>query len=651
MPGKKSSGRIGRPPHPNSIPYTPGSSMNILTAFARQVSVLQNKLKTWLAEIHAAIKSRDEQLLQQLAQKIEQQRNSLTHLADEERQTVGLELIDAYLTEYRLGRWQITENSGDLTRDQLLGYSNAQILYNKKISILTSVSKIILLFLPQFLVCSENHKQLYDELQKYYQLQVQQTGRYYTLDCSDDSDLDDEAILEQRPVTRSQGKYHKLKRLQGHHNPVFWKTTRRTTEKNKGLVDKLSGLDPDIISSRNMLTRGLLKRAILPPVPALPAAKEFVAFFRGNNYMSDRWSTAARRAHYAAETDYAGYSEAALHAGLPHDVYTETKPEMLAQLNPEFHAELKHVSQLIKNNYAELLKTGAVVADTVSPTHVAPYLFNHVGDQMQHEFSNGINRHLLTIKKRLQDDYWQSYFISAYNYALATGNRPYHSLKYALGLKDYYPDAFSLRYHADGRLDNCHAGKIYIVLLEKHQFLAMPSVSRVIQKNYQGQCPIGQRILPELETSFIGEIPAEYIVYQQPLKFPSFHYQWHEFMQVAEIKYGFNQALYESFQSLITQTSLDSNERKTVLELLKEWLCAYYEVLLLNIAIEEAKRREGELIYINHEDQSVTEPDKNPKTNGDINLVMRSRVIILEKTRYQLAQRYPNPEGVNIRVV
>jgi hypothetical protein len=30
---------------------------------------------------------------------------------------------------------------------------------------------------------------------------------------------------------------------------------------------------------------------------------------------------------------------------------------------------------------------------------------------------------------------------------------------------------------------------------------------------------------------------------------------------------------------------------------------------------------------------------------------MRSRVIILEKTRYQLAQRYPNPEGVNIRVV
>ncbi|MBX9705299.1 MAG: hypothetical protein K5Q00_03505, partial [Gammaproteobacteria bacterium] len=154
-----------------------------------------------------------------------------------------------------------------------------------------------------------------------------------------------------------------------------------------------------------------------------------------------------------------------------------------------------------------------------------------------------------------------------------------------------------------------------------------------------------------LETSYIARTPN--VIYQQEVKFPSFdkHYK-----TIYEIKYGLNIKLYNQFQHLIQNTPLESPERKAVVTLLKEWICAYLEVLLLSIACEEATngapgRPPGKLVYVNHEDNAVLIPDKNPKTKGDENAPARNRTNVLENLRYvladkpQLMQKFSNIEG------
>jgi len=68
------------------------------------------------------------------------------------------------------------------------------------------------------------------------------------------------------------------------------------------------------------------------------------------------------------------------------------------------------------------------------------YLFNSIGDWFQHEYSNGIADHLLKLKEKITQKGVPEYlkpFPNAFNYAVSTSERPYHSLKYA-ALKDYY---------------------------------------------------------------------------------------------------------------------------------------------------------------------------------------------------------------------
>lgn len=556
--------------------------------------------------------------------------------------TISLQITDYYLREINLGTWTFMNSSGDIDktlpqRDATLGHPQAKALYDEKFQLMEVVYQVIVTLQPQF--ANVTLGQRITRLSTYYQQQTRQNQQFYTLDESDDSDLEDEKSLSSYQT--SPKKRRLLQREQLLANPDLWTSTKRTTTQSKGLTDKLPAVianQENIIDNlkkiQAMLTQNHQKRAALPEFNATDGRPEFVALYRGNNYMSDRWTTPARREHYYAdETFKPQFSEAALKAGLDADFYTQLSEDTNPYRNPKLMHKITNLAEDIRQAYAKLHENTYQIQTTVSPSKITPYMFNHHADWMQHEFSNGINRHLETIKDRLTKPYWKQYFVNAFNYALATGNRPYHSLKYAIGAKEYYPYSFPLRYNADGSLPNCHAGKIYIILIPKETFLRQSHINRVVPKNYSGQLPIGLRILPELETSFIGAIPAEQVIYQEPLKFPSFNKRWQDVARVYAIKYGFDETLYKQFQSLITTTFINTPERTAVLNLLKEWLCAFHEVMLLKTAEREATNRGGRLVYVDHEDASVNLPDKNPKTNGGANSDQRNRVALLERLR------------------
>ncbi len=543
-------------------------------------------------------------------------------------------LMDMYLTESILGQWVIKDRNIEVSRhpdrDLALGSeSRAQ----EKQRRLANIWRLISFFKPEY-------QQIDKQLEIGYTSAAKELERYPVYDESDDSDSDDEELLE-HGLTEKSKQHRSIRNL---HSPSFWRSTRRSDTGGSGALnlkmdkirtnattptlEKIKELSDAIKGSDYLKARGQLQGQ------DKTIKKKYVAQFRGINYMRDRWSTSARRYHYSMqEVGRPQFCESVLRT-LYYDFYTELRGDN------DFYRDLTVLRRLevtaynLRASYQSLRETGACVARTVKPS-TDHYVFNSVSDYLQHDFSNGISSHLLRIKRfREANNFCGSKFINAFNYAIATGDRPYHSLKYACGLKDYYEYGFVARYNQDGSIGNSHAGKLYIVLHEMGEFISEASINRVTQMNYAGQVPVDHNIAPEVETSFIGDIPADHVVYQFNIKFPSFN---KPYKNIYAVKYGMDETLYACFRYLIIRTTVESDERKKVVELLKEWLCAYYEVLALNMAQRIVRtEKQGELFYLSYEDKPTAEPDLRPFTAGHHD--SQNQVHVLQNIRWLLGR-------------
>lgn len=548
-----------------------------------------------------------------------------------------LKLIDLYLNENILGRLIIKDGNKIVeqhaNRDALLAPENEQT--KKHWQQHTRKVKLILAAIHAYCPAVSDYSS--SELEELYKKYVNEHKRYFSADYSDDSDSDDELILNQKKAADTTKTKH-FSEVMKCQDDDFWKKTKRVTKLNAGLTIKLAKVtktlaDKALKDAKTTITQNPLVRATIP-APSKNAKKYFVAKFRGLNYMQDRWSTAARRYHYKMqETGKPQFSEAFLKM-LPFDFYTElshTNDYTIKQ-----HAK-KLTAQAIefRKKYQQLNTTGPFLAKTVKPK-AEYYVFDTPTDYLQHNFSNGIHQHLLQLKNCRNTDIFKI-FPNAYNYAIATGDKPHHCLRYALGLKKYYHDNFKVQYNQDGSIVHSHAGKVLIILQEAGEFVSQDSCNRVLPSQYAGRVPLAKLITPELETSYIGYIPGKFIFHQTNIKFPSFH---KGYKRIYEIKYGMDLELYTQFQRLIKDTQIESPKRDTVIELLKEWLCAYHEVLLLKIAEREASRRNGALIYVDYKNNHSTQPDIDPFTGGDANANTRNHLHLLQDIRWRLGELY-----------
>jgi hypothetical protein len=523
------------------------------------------------------------------------------------------------------------------------------------------------------------------QLSPYLEKAQRSNKRYYGDDLSDNSDSEDDRVYQSELAAKINSTHQ---RIASKHTRPFWQRTRRETPKNSGLnakikilVDKIKkNISDDAIINeikgiKTVLTEvKLQERAIIPAGEVeikLDAAKHmaelnqlrsvnkkwtqqdlvgrphfFIAQYRGINYMQDRWNADARRYHRKLrEENLPQYSEMVLMAALPYDIYVELNEAHDFTKNPDDQASLYRVGYTLKEFLGKLNHAGPCI-DFTDEKKAAFYLFNSIGDRWQHRFSNGINSHLTQIQqlRQVYPDFWGKHLPNAYNPAIAEGDRPYHAEKYTLGLKPYYPYPFDVRYHNDGTLEYLHTGKLYISLHTLEELISGDSPNRVSEMDKAARIILGDQIAPEKETSYNSFIPAGKVFFQMPIKYPSFR---GGYKQIYAVKYGFDRELYEAFQQLIAITQINMPARNAVINLLAEWLCAYYEVLLIDLAREEANKRNGILVYLNNDGQLSFEPDKGRLfTAGENNSETRNTVHIHRTLRKCLATQMKNSSNI-----
>lgn len=576
-----------------------------------------------------------------------------------------LQLIDLFLSELKFQRWLILKGGNIVARhgnrDDTLDENGESIRQRKEHRERRTqiIRRAIDSLYPELRMLSS------DLLSQYYQSAVTLRQRYFG-DNSDDSDSDDEMQLTQvQDLSSRIRKYKEIQAIINSEPMTFWFKSCRN-RKGAGLVEKLYTLvgpqrspvtDPKVVKKINKSVFKEKRPRQMITEPRFDKPKRFVAQFRGINYMHDRWSVQARRYHYKMdETGYAQFSEAALKT-LPFNFYTELNKTNDFYKNPLHYQELIATAQRMRQLYYHLHNNSGLFVEQAIAPKVEPYIFNGITDWMQHQFTNGISNHLLELKQhRIRNSYQMHlHTLNAFNYAVSTSDCPAHSLRYALGLKDYYADNFELHYNADGSIVNSHVGKAYIILQEVSDFLKPGTANHVLKMAYEGRVPIIKTqglgdIANELENDFVGYIPGENVVYQKRLKFPSFN---RPYKSIYEIKYGMDRSLYDLFSHLIQitwqagQTHQAGNIHMEVLKLLKEWLCSYYELILLEVAQRKANDLGGSLVYVHHDGTQQQDPGFVPFNGGDTHIHNRNRVHVLQNFRY-IAARLPAIHRTNL---
>jgi len=567
-------------------------------------------------------------------------------------------LINFLFMRSVLSRWIITpetkgqetkyENRDDALSEDAEAVSRHKELRNRELKLIREVIGCL---------CPKLKDANNETLRKYikdYQLKTKRTDG----DESDDSDSEDDLSFNNED-TRSNTKttqHKKIKELIS--LAEMWLTTKRERQ-GGGLVEKLRKVT---ISKENIdkIRLGVFNtkrdREKLEP-PSITNQKRFVAQFRGINYMPDRWNLSSRRYHYRMdEVGHPQFSESILKT-LPFNFYTQLCKDNDYCKDNEVNERLAVVAQNLKESFFALeSEQNPIIERTVIGSRDL-YFFNNIPEWMQHGFANGISQHLLDLKENRERHKHglHDHTLNSFNYAVSTSDCPNHALRYALGLKTYYADNFEVNYNQNGSILNSHVGKIYVVLQEADEFNRPGYIRHVLRLAHEGKVPInktgGVDIASELENDYIGYISGDKVVVELRLKFPSFH---KTYKPIYEIKYGLNKELYNLFGGLIKKTwqqddkGPDNKAHQAAILLLKEWLCSYYEVLLLKMAQDKANDMGGSLVYIHHDGSQQQEPDHVPFVNGDAHMPNRNRTRVLQNFRIIAGMHFSEQQHANL---
>ncbi len=499
--------------------------------------------------------------------------------------------------------------------------------------------------------------------------------RYFGDDLSDNSDSEEDDVYSQletpnRSIDVKTNGYLKNSQRQ---NDSFWLKTKMTTPKNVGLKTKITTVSANIKKGANKKTeftslekvvqtlitnlqnRGKIEydksqsaevSEIIEKINSCSPEKLtelfktskpiFILGTRGINYMLDRWNANARRYHRKIdELQQPQYSEAVLKM-LPYDYYMDLEPDH------DFHRKKEEELLLQKealrlNKFLQLLGNSKPCVSN-SFHGKGSYLFNSVGDCLQDHSSNSVDKHLkdLAEKRSKVPNYWGTHLKNSFNPGIAISSRPYHALKYAFALKGYCSRSMLPRYWNDGTIEYSHVGKVYLSLHPLEEILSNDGLNNLSVQDRRARVSISHHISPEKELSFLGFMPGDRIVHQFVAKFPSFK---GSYKPIYEVKYGLNKEVYKAFQYLTSITRPDTADRKTVINLLSEWLCAYHEVLLIEIAKEEALRRGGILAYLDHNEKLTLNLETGRVfTGGGLNRDLRNEVHMMRDLRDTLIQ-------------
>lgn len=348
------------------------------------------------------------------------------------------------------------------------------------------------------------------------------------------------------------------------------------------------GVSPNLEAARKDLI--ILNRHIKNGMPIEKAVlriktKFFVAQYRGISYDLG-WNARSRRAHRQAdERNYPYYSNAVYSAAL-FNITREYSQEK--HFSPAMQALLKLVG--------EKSQAMLYVMHHTTEFRAPHYHFDNFAEYIQDRYTKDYkNFHASLGPGGDLFSHQGTYFLNDKNPFVSTSDRPYHALRYALGTKPY-ADNENRRLRprwTQGRAERPYSGKVYISLHAVTDYNAQypMHLTSLVRK---GKSNVYNNVLAERETTFPAMIPEGRIISQLVARYPSFRNPYHhKYME----KYGLDKELYDLFATALMRFPPHSYENRYVKKLLGNWLSAYHEVRLINIAFQEAMNRGGVLLY------------------------------------------------------
>ncbi|MBX9586376.1 MAG: hypothetical protein K2X50_03875 [Gammaproteobacteria bacterium] len=322
-------------------------------------------------------------------------------------------------------------------------------------------------------------------------------------------------------------------------------------------------------------------------------AEIVVPLIRGIGYFTDRWARLAKKNHRTI--NFVGkklHSSAAEHS-VNENFYLNLDKDKW--LDDEYQSDLHRNAKTLKTTATDLKFS----PDWIAIKYNSEYrLFPNWLLFLQHLYTNGIERYKLLLEwLRKNDPKWHLYLPNAHNFLVSFSELPLHALRYTTDWKTIYGSyALHPRWDETGRAEKLCVGMIYAALSPIDDFLNLDSPNFVRYLEKEGEIAPSGVIAPELEVSFLSFYPADRIVIQRKMKFPSFHRPYHvEYGR----KYGFSPEQYQLFKKAIIKTHSLPAQRVWVEKYLRDWLILYHSITIM--AELYAKADKKTILYMNDE--------------------------------------------------
>ena len=488
-------------------------------------------------------------------------------------------------------RLPLAENSDSVVYALLEKYSYERQRNTRDSDVCLSLRRVLNKFIPGAI--HQTDRALREILSKHETV----TGTYYGDCLSDDSDSEaEEAFLELPSAKRD----IKLKRAGRHRLLAESDKYQRAMDGEKKAPPIDFKLRPTIHRANDFNHRKVsadLKRVnekleasgeLLPDFLDTLETKFFVAQYRGVHYTTRLWDVTTRRGHRIMdERQQPQYSSAVLEScgsTTYHDYLESVRTE------PGFKEELRIASDSVATMLLFMQHSEAVSYKGfayVSLFHLLQYWYSANYDSLPKKLQADLSK---------EDSLFRPFLLNSHRPLLSTADIPYHALKYAYGTKLYkgYEDQRLFpRWRGDGRAERPYSGKIYVSLHPLNDYTER-NPSHVTSMYKKGLLKLSNIISSERETSFLGSMPADRVVFQHTAKYPSFR---GEYKTVYEDKYGISQPMYNKLQSGFRKFPPHSEERLSLEKVLAEYLCAYQEVRMIDKARRKAEKSGAVLIY------------------------------------------------------
>ncbi|WP_028387855.1 ankyrin repeat domain-containing protein [Legionella fairfieldensis] len=314
--------------------------------------------------------------------------------------------------------------------------------------------------------------------------------------------------------------------------------------------------------------------------------KFYVAEYRGITYLTTKWNQPSRKAHRQDEKELGKPQYSA-------SVMASNKINFFRSYTQSI-LTLEQESAKVTDK-AELLKQILLTLRELKSYSYNGYTYSNLADLLQNIYTQDYDGFHQLIKTH---PVLKHILLNDSNPFVSMGDIPYHSAKYAYGIKPYKGhESFRLRprWKDNGRAERPYSGVIYASLHPLTDY-KQDGPLHLVSLNRAGEIKLKDEleIIPERESCFPSYLPEQRVFYKHIAKYPSFK---EEYKTSFLHKYGLSKELYNKFKSKLKNARPHTSEMKQFKKLLGEWLCSYHEVKLIDIARKEAEKRGGVLIY------------------------------------------------------